>query len=44
MFFLVAYLCFRRQVALPVTLGAAFAAWLAGAAAHVYLLHGFARG
>jgi len=41
MFFIVAFLCFRKQVSLPATLCASFGAWLAGAALHVWLLHGF---
>ena len=45
LFYAVAYVCLRKQVALPAALCAGFAAWLVGAAAHVYLLHGFsARG
>jgi uncharacterized membrane protein (GlpM family) len=43
LFFVVAYFCFRRGVALPWTLCAAFAAWLAGAAVHVRLLGGLER-
>lgn len=41
LFFVVAYVCFRRGVRLPVTLCAGFAAWLVGAGLHIYLLHGF---
>ncbi len=41
LFFIVAYLCFRRQIGLAGTLCASFGAWLLGAALHVWLLHGF---
>jgi uncharacterized membrane protein (GlpM family) len=37
-FFAVAYLCFRRQMAFPVVLSAGFGAWLVGAAVHQWLL------
>jgi uncharacterized membrane protein (GlpM family) len=40
LFFIVAYLCLRRHVSLPITLCASFAAWLLGAAVHLWLLHG----
>ncbi len=38
LFFAVAYLCFRRQLSLPLTLSAGFGVWLAGAFAHQWLL------
>ncbi len=38
LFFAVAYLCFRRQISLPLTLSAGFGVWLAGALAHQWLL------
>jgi uncharacterized membrane protein (GlpM family) len=37
-FFTVAFFCFRRGLPLPVTLSLSFAAWLAGAAVHQWLL------
>ncbi len=36
--FRVPYLCFRRQISLPLTLSAGFGVWLAGALAHQWLL------
>ncbi len=38
LFFAVALICFRRQLPLPLVLSAGFAAWLAGAAVHQWLL------
>lgn len=38
LFFLVAYVCFRRQIALPLVLSAGFGVWLAGALVHQWLL------
>ena len=38
LFFLVAYLCFRRHLPLWMVLGAGFAVWLIGALAHQLLL------
>ena len=38
LFFAVAYLCFRRQLSLSLTLSAGSAAWLAGALLHQWLL------
>ena len=38
LFFAVCLICFRRQLPLPLVLGAGFAAWLAGAAVHQWLL------
>ncbi len=38
LFFAVVYLCFRRQVALPLTLSAGFGVWLAGALVHQWLV------
>lgn len=38
LFFLTAYLCFRRQCSLPVVLGTSFAVWTAGALLHQWLL------
>ena len=37
-FFGVAYVCFRRQMAFPLVLWAGFGAWLVGAALHQWLL------
>ena len=37
-FFAVAFLCFRREISFPLTLSFSFAAWLAGAAIHQWLL------
>jgi uncharacterized membrane protein (GlpM family) len=37
-FFLVAFLCFSKQLSLPVVMAASFGVWLAGAAIHQYLL------
>ena len=39
LFFLVAFLCFRKHLALWIVLCASFAVWLAGAAVHQLLLH-----
>jgi uncharacterized membrane protein (GlpM family) len=38
LFFAVCLFCFRRQLPLPLVIGAGFAAWLAGAAVHQWLL------
>ncbi|HWI39865.1 MAG TPA: DUF3147 family protein [Verrucomicrobiae bacterium] len=38
LFFSVAYLCFRRNLPLPLALGGGFAAWLVGALAHQWLV------
>ena len=38
LFFAAVYLCFRRQLALPLVLSAGFCVWLAGAAVHQWLL------
>ena len=38
LFFIVAYLCFRRQWGLPIVLSASFGVWLIGATVHQYLL------
>jgi uncharacterized membrane protein (GlpM family) len=38
LFFAAVYLCFRRQLALPLVLAAGFGVWLAGAAVHQWLL------
>lgn len=38
LFFVVSLICFRRQMPLPLVLGAASAAWLMGAAVHQWLL------
>lgn len=38
LFFIAAYLCFRRQLAFPLVLSAGFAVWLAGAIVHQWLL------
>jgi len=38
LFFAVALVCFRRQWPLPLVLSVSFAAWLAGAAVHQWLL------
>ncbi|WP_298434191.1 DUF3147 family protein [Geobacter sp.] len=38
LFFVAAYLLFRRQLPLPVVLAASFGVWLAGAALHQYFL------
>jgi uncharacterized membrane protein (GlpM family) len=40
-FFVVAYVCFRRGVRVPVTLCAGLEEWLVGAGLHLWLLHGF---
>jgi uncharacterized membrane protein (GlpM family) len=37
-FFLVAFLCFSKQLSLPVVMAASFGVWLAGAFIHQYLL------
>ena len=37
-FFLVAFLCFRKQLSLPIVLSASFAVWIAGAIVHQWLL------
>ncbi len=37
-FFMVALFCFKREIALPITLTASFTAWLAGAALHQWML------
>ncbi len=38
LFFAVAWFCFRNRLALPITLSASFAVWLAGAAVHQWLV------
>jgi len=38
LFFAAVYLCFRRQLPLPLVLSAGFGVWLAGAAIHQWLL------
>jgi uncharacterized membrane protein (GlpM family) len=38
LFFVVAFLCFTRQLGLGVVLSASFAAWLVGACVHQWLL------
>ncbi len=38
LFFLVVYLCFKRELPLPIVLGSGFAAWLAGAFLHQFFL------
>jgi uncharacterized membrane protein (GlpM family) len=38
LFFMVLTICFRRELPLPVVLGAGFAVWLAGALVHQWLL------
>ncbi len=38
LFFAAAWFCLRRDVALPLTLAAAFTVWLAGAAVHQWLV------
>ena len=38
LFFVVAFFCFRRQLPLSVALGGSFAAWLAGAVVHQWLV------
>ncbi len=38
LFFVVAFVLFRRQLPLPVVLAASFGVWLAGAAVHQYFL------
>jgi uncharacterized membrane protein (GlpM family) len=38
LFFLVAFLCFRREISLPLTLSLSFAVWVAGAIVHQWLL------
>ena len=38
LFFVVAYVLFRRHLPLPVVLAASFGVWLAGAAVHQYFL------
>jgi uncharacterized membrane protein (GlpM family) len=38
LFFLVAFLCFKRQAPLSVVLAASFGVWVAGAAVHQWLL------
>lgn len=38
LFFAAAFLCFRRQLPLPLALSAGFAVWLAGAAVHQWLV------
>ncbi|MRR58769.1 MAG: DUF3147 family protein [Deltaproteobacteria bacterium] len=38
LFFAVAYLCFTRQLSLPLTLSAGFGVWLLGALIHQWLL------
>jgi len=39
LFFLVAFMCFRRQLSLWIVLCASFAVWLIGAFIHQWLLH-----
>ena len=39
LFFLVAFLCFRKQLALPVVLLVSFAVWIFAACIHQRLLH-----
>jgi uncharacterized membrane protein (GlpM family) len=38
LFFLMAFICFKKQLSLPVVLGASFGVWLAGAFVHQWLL------
>lgn len=38
LFFLVAFLCFRKHLALPVVLSASFGVWLLGALVHQWFL------
>lgn len=38
LFFVVALICFRRQLPLPLVLSASFGSWLVGAALHQWLL------
>lgn len=37
-FFLVAFLCFKKELPLPIVLGSSFAVWIAAAFAHQWLL------
>jgi uncharacterized membrane protein (GlpM family) len=39
LFFAVTFLCFRKQLSLPITLSAAFAVWLLAATIHQWLLN-----
>ncbi|MHC4068117.1 MAG: DUF3147 family protein [Planctomycetota bacterium] len=39
LFFVVAYICFRKHLGLWLVLGVSFAAWLLVAAVHFWLLH-----
>lgn len=39
MFFVVAYLCFRKHLPCSLALSASFSTWLVGALIHQYLLH-----
>jgi uncharacterized membrane protein (GlpM family) len=39
LFFLVALLCFSRQLSLPLVLVASFGAWIVGAAIHQWIFH-----
>ena len=39
LFFVVAYICFRKHLVLWQVLGASFAAWFLAAAVHFWLLH-----
>ena len=38
LFFVIAYLCFKRELPFPLALAAGFGVWLAGAAVHQWLL------
>ncbi len=38
LFFLVAFLCFKKQLSLPVVLAASFSAWTAAALVHQWIL------
>jgi uncharacterized membrane protein (GlpM family) len=38
LFFIVAFLCFRKGYSLPLTLGSSFMAWIAAATVHQFLL------
>ncbi len=38
LFFLVAYLCFKRELSLPIVLSASFAVWLLGACVHQFFV------
>ena len=38
LFFLVAFICFKKQIKLPIAMAAGFAAWLVGAVVHQWVL------